>query len=153
MLESKAQTIVGQRNLGREGFVGFLPSEFVSEMGEEGSFWFKGGDGVERLGDGHVSVVFLVTEGVDDEHVQILQEIEGTLRNNFHIRNVGKRADGWVIEAETVGPHPAMLNFNRCDFEVVESECVFHGAGIRPDIAWLVIFQRKCPGIHPFESG
>ena len=66
-LEVKAKAVVCEGNPGGKVVVRFLPGEFVGEVGEECFPGFEGVDGREGFVDGHVGVVVLVAEGVDDE--------------------------------------------------------------------------------------
>ena len=101
----------------------------------------------------HVGLVVLEAEGVDDQDVEVLKEVEGFLGNRFDVGKVGEGFLVWAIKAESVSANPAVFDFDRCDFEPVELEGVLKGAGIRVDVATVFAFVEERPGKHAVKPG
>ena len=122
----------------------------VRKVGLPGLEKVNGGEG---LSDGHVGLVGLVAEGIDDEDVEIMKEFEGLFGDDFDIGEVGNRSDGRMVEAVSVGADRSVPNFDGGDLERVEREGGFDFAGLGADVAGLVVFVRKGPGMHAGEAG
>ena len=62
----------------------------MREVSEVGFLGLEQCNGSESLCDGHVGVMIFVAEGINDENIEILEEIEGLVRDDLDVRQVGE---------------------------------------------------------------
>lgn len=122
----------------------------VSEVGLRG---LESIDCSQGLGDSHMGVMFLVSKCVDYKEVEVIKKLQGPLRDDFDVGQVGEGPDGGMIKAKAMSSYPAVLNFDRSDCEAVEIECGCDFSGLRPDVSGLMVGDRESPGVHAGEAG
>ena len=122
----------------------------MSEVGLRGRESIDRGEG---FGDSHMGVMFLVSKCVDHKDVEVMEEFQGPLRDDFDVGQVGEGPDGRMIKAKAMSSYRAVLNFDRSDCEAVEIEGCFDFSGFRPDVSGLMVGDRESPGIHAGEAG
>ena len=124
--------------------------DLVCEVGEEGLPGLERGRKGERIVQGQVSGVVLHAEGIDDEEIEILEESQTGVRNDFDVAHISKRAPVGKSEEEAEGFHRRMLDGEGRDGEVADREGALEEVDLGAHIAAVGVLHG--PGEHAAEG-
>lgn len=121
-------------------------------MGQVSLFRSEKRDGFKCFLNGHVSLVILFTERIDDQDVETSEQFYRLRGNPLHVWEVGDALGASLIEAESMGEDLSVIDFDRGDLERVELEWTIENPRIRAHVSPLLSFIEEGPGKHLLEN-
>lgn len=130
---------------------GFGDIEFVGEVGEVNLFGTQLFGGGEGFGEVHVGGMFAAVQGVDDKHVDILEQWPGFSGDGFDVRHVGDGGGAGVLESVALGVHIAVNDVQRGDgeFSYLKWAVGFNGVGF--NIALVGVCGKEGPAEYTLD--